>query len=202
MGLFDTDVSRETSERLTLYGQLLRKWNPKINLVAPSTLEDTEERHLRDSAQIFDFLPKTAMSLADFGSGGGFPGMVLAILAKEKRPDMKVTMVESDQRKCSFLRTVLRETGVSAHVVSNRIENIAPLQSEVNTARALSNLSTLLSFAKQHQTSNGTCFFLKGRTWKSEVEEAENQWKFSYTPHKSITDPHAVILEIRDISHD
>lgn len=112
------DVSRETSDRLRLLADLLQKWNPKINLVSRSTLETLWDRHILDSAQIFDLVLHPVDHWVDIGSGGGFPGLVVAILAAEKDPAQKTTLIESDQRKCAFLRTVLRETGVSATVLT------------------------------------------------------------------------------------
>ena len=117
-------VSRETIDRLSIYANLLEKWNPRINLVSRSTLDDLWSRHIVDSAQLFELAPVTAKHWVDLGSGGGFPGLVIAILAKELRPELEVVLVESDQRKCAFLRTVSRETNCGAVVHSKRVEEI------------------------------------------------------------------------------
>ena len=105
------DVSRETMQRLDVYKSLLTKWNPKINLVSRSTLAEMDTRHFQDSAQILDLSDSSATNWVDMGSGGGFPGLVIALLAPELRPELNMTLIESDQRKCSFLRTVARESG-------------------------------------------------------------------------------------------
>ena len=116
-----SNVSRETLERLDVYADLLRRWTRKINLVSKGSLEGLWTRHFLDSAQLLTLAPESSVSWADLGSGGGFPGAVVAVLAAETRPDLKVTLVESDQRKAVFLRTVLRETGVAGDVLTARI---------------------------------------------------------------------------------
>lgn len=195
------DVSRETFDKLTTYTALLEKWNPKINLVSKSSLSDLWSRHIVDSAQLFELAPSDAAHWVDIGSGGGFPGLVVAIIAKELRPDMKVTLVESDQRKCAFLRTVSRETMCDATVISKRIEAIDSLNADVLSARALADLGILLEFAKQHLQPSGTCLFPKGLTWEKELETAHDSWQFSHQVSKSETDPNAVVLRIKEIKH-
>ncbi len=194
------NVSRETLERLKTYEALLKQWNPKINLVSRATLDDAWGRHFQDSIQIEWLIPQQTRSLADLGSGGGFPGLVLAILFAETRPEARVTLIESDQRKCTFLRTVLRETGVSARVLPERIEKVAPLGADVLTARALAPLSQLLGFAERHLKPGGHAFFPKGARFRAEIEEALATWAFSREEIVSETSPEAVILKIGDIA--
>ncbi|SFD63584.1 16S rRNA (guanine(527)-N(7))-methyltransferase RsmG [Roseivivax sediminis] len=193
-------VSRETSERLAIYAKLVRKWSPRINLVARSTLPVLESRHIADSAQLFALAPAAA-SWADLGTGAGFPGLVCAILAAEDRPATTFTLVESDQRKSAFLRTAIRETGLSVSVVTERAESLAPLASSVLSARALADLSTLLDLTERHLAPSGTALFPKGATWEKEVAEARARWSFSVTAHTSETHPDAVILQIGDVAH-
>lgn len=191
------NVSRETQDALDRYADLLIKWNPKINLVAASTLKDARRRHFQDSLQVASLRPKAAKNWVDLGSGGGFPGAVVAIVHK---PDLDVTLVESDMRKATFLRTVSRETKTPFTVLSKRIEDIPPLQADVVSARALAPLPLLLMYAHQHMTATGTALFPKGETWREEVADAQKQWRFSLDTHTSTTNPNAVILEIGDIS--
>lgn len=196
--LSSLDVSRETLERFQTYEKALLKWNPKINLVSKSTLEDLWERHFLDSAQVFDLAPN-GTHWADLGTGGGFPGVVVAILAAEKRPELKVTCVESDVRKATFLRTVLRETGVVGEVISERIEAIRPLEADVVSARALAPLRLLLQFAERHLKSGGVALFPKGADHEKELEEALETWSFQVDKTISQTNPEAVILKLGDI---
>lgn len=193
------DVSRETLERLTAFEAILRKWNPAINLVARSTIDEIWRRHFHDSIQVFDLAPVGARHWVDFGSGGGFPGLVVAILAADERPDLKVTLVESDQRKAAFLSAASRELGVNTTVLAERVENVAPLQADVVSARALAPLGELLDMAERHLNADGIALFPKGASYESELARALEKWAF--TDHKvaSVTDPHAVVLSIGGI---
>lgn len=193
------NVSRETSQRLEVFESLIAKWNPRINLVSRNSLDNLRHRHIADSIQVFRIAPAGAHWL-DLGSGGGFPGLIAAILAIEERPDLKVTLIESDQRKAAFLRTAAREVGVSCTVLSERIENVAPLGVNILTARALASLSDLLGFAALHLDAGGTALFSKGVTWEKELESARQQWCFDVDVVESQTMPGAAILRIKGVS--
>lgn len=195
------DVSRETLDRLNIYLALLHKWNPKINLVARGTLDNAIDRHFRDSAQLITLHPQPAGSWVDIGSGGGFPGLLIAILLVERAPDIPMTLIESDMRKATFLRSVIRETGLSCRVLTQRIENSPPQNAAIVSARALAPLSLLLSFANRHLAPDGRALFMKGETWGKEIEDARSQWQFSCIEHTSRTNSNAVVLEIGDIFH-
>lgn len=194
-----TDVSRETFERLESYVSLIEKWNPRINLVSKASLADLWDRHIWDSAQIADLGIKGDL-WADFGSGGGMPALILAIFAKELNPEMKFHMVESDQRKCAFLRAVVREVGLNAVVSAHRVEEIAPLNANVISARALTSLTGLLGFVERHSAAGGDAIFPKGETWEKEIDEAREFWSFSCEEIKSQTNPNAAILRIKEVA--
>jgi 16S rRNA (guanine527-N7)-methyltransferase len=192
------NVSRETFERLETYVELVKKWNPAINIVSRKSLDDIWSRHIVDSVQVFSVI-HNATSWLDMGSGGGFPGAVIGILAREFSPDMKVTLMESDQRKCAFLRNVSRETSSEFKVISKRIEQADPQNADVVSARALTDLGGLLSFCERHLNASGTAVLPKGASWKKEVTEAQRDWQFQLDPITSITEPEAVILKIKGI---
>lgn len=194
------DVSRETSERLDHFEMLVRKWNQAINLVARSTLNDLRGRHFLDSAQIFDLAPPEARSWVDLGSGGGFPGIVVAILAANERPDLAVTLVESDRRKAAFLMRSIQELGLNACVLDSRIESTPPLGADVLSARALAPLITLLGYAERHLAPGGIAIFPKGANHQAELDQALEHWRFSYQKEPSKTDAAGVILIIGGIS--
>lgn len=194
------NVSRETKERLEHYLALLNKWNPAINLVANSTIEEAWTRHFIDSTQIYRHAPENWTHWVDLGSGGGFPGAVIAIMAAELHPEGNVTLVESDQRKSTFLRTVFRETGVTAKVVAKRIEAVDPLNADVISARALAELTTLLEFALMHGKSNAVCLFPKGENWQKELIAAQESWSFEYEAITSETNPLAIVLKVGELS--
>lgn len=193
------DVSRETLARLDLFAALLEKWNPRINLVSRNSLADLWTRHIADSVQVFRCVTPQG-HWVDLGSGGGFPGIIIAILAQEAVPDLRVTLIESDQRKSAFLRTAARETGAKCQVISRRIEAVEPQQADILSARALADLDTLLGFAERHLKPGGVALFPKGVTWEKECAAARKRWNFQAQPITSRTDPDAVILRIEGVS--
>ncbi|KNG93697.1 16S rRNA (guanine(527)-N(7))-methyltransferase RsmG [Pseudaestuariivita atlantica] len=195
-----TDVSRETREALGKYAELVRKWSPRINLVAPSTLPNLETRHIADSLQVFHVKQGPWRTWVDLGSGGGFPGIVVAIAGKHEFPSARVTLVESDKRKATFLRAVIRELDLPADVLSQRVEQVRIDPPDVLSARALAPLPKLLSIAEHLLGPDTTCVFPKGKTWESEVEMACQEWSFEHDVVQSTTSPEAVILRIRKVS--
>lgn len=197
--LADLNVSRETSDRLKKLADLLTKWNPRINLVSKSTISDLWTRHILDSAQIFHLAPPNTSHWVDIGSGGGFPGLVVALMMDEPGAPQKVTLIESDQRKCAFLRTVLRETGANATVLTARIEQADPQNASVLSARALADLPHLFDFAERHLAQGGTALFQKGATWEKEVAAAKESWSFQADVIQSKTEPQAVILKVGEL---
>jgi len=188
------DVSRETLHRLDAYVALLAKWNKAINLIGRSTLPDVWARHLTDSAQVFALLPNGAKTWADLGSGGGLPGLVVAIMAHEPHPDLQVTCVESDQRKATFLRSAVRELGLNTSVVAKRIEAIPDIGADVISARALAPLTNLLSLTHRHLGTEGRAIFLKGSSYLQEIEEAKHEWAFDIQAIPSKTDQESAVL--------
>lgn len=191
------DVSRETFERLETYVALLRKWSPRINLVSGTTLENAWERHIRDSLQVLRAAENPTGHWVDLGTGGGFPGLVVALC---QPPNTQVTLVESDTRKATFLRTVLRETGTEAQVIAQRIEQAPPQAANILSARALAPLPKLLEFAERHLDPGGTALLPKGITWKNEIAAAQNSFSFEWDSITSETQNGAVILRIGAIS--
>lgn len=194
------DVSRETVHRLDTLVEHLLKWNRAINLVARSTLDELWTRHILDSAQIFDLAPASARHWADIGSGGGFPGLVVAIIAAEKAPSLRVTLVEADRRKSEFLRSAGRECGISVEVIAERVEAVPPLGADVLSARALAPLPVLLGHAERHLAPGGIALFPKGAGHEAEIAAALERWRFSVQKFPSRTDRDSVVLRIGDIA--
>lgn len=193
-------VSRETFDRLARFVELLQQWSPRINLVARSTLADVWQRHIADSIQVFQSADHPVTHWADLGTGGGLPGVVVAIAAMAEGNPARVTLVESDQRKATFLRTALRETSAEAEVIAARIEEIPPLGADVVSARAVAPLPRLLGYAGRHLARGGIGLFPKGRSWKSELQSAQQTWHFSCNPIASRTDSGAAILKIEGLA--
>lgn len=196
-------VSRETADKLEIYADLLRRWQKAVNLVAPATLDHVWHRHFADSAQIAALVPAQARCLVDLGSGGGFPGLVVALLLSERR-EMRVILVESDQRKAAFLREVARQTRGSVEILSTRIENpetqskIAPV--DVVTARALAPLGRLFEWTAPLFSASTVGLFLKGRDVQSEIDEASTSWRFEVVLHPSLTEAGGQVAEIRHLA--
>lgn len=193
------DVSRETVARLQHYAALLAKWNPAINLVSKTTLPHLWTRHFADSAQLLALAEPHAKRWVDLGSGGGFPGLVVALLAAEARPELRVSCIESDQRKATFLRTVARDTGVDVEVIAKRIDDVAPFAADVVSARALAPLDVLIGYAAPHLAPGGVALFLKGTGRAVEVDRALAHWAFRLDTIASRTDSASAILKVGDI---
>jgi 16S rRNA (guanine527-N7)-methyltransferase len=190
-------VSRETEERLALLVALVEKWQKAENLIAPSTLREIWTRHVADSAQLVPLFPD-ARHWLDLGSGGGFPGLVVAILVAE-RPGAGVDLVESNSRKCAFLRTAIRETGAPAMVHQGRIEDVlsgwsAP--TEVITARALASLAALLAMTAPLIGPACRAAFLKGAGYRDEIAEAAQSFDLDLVVHPSRVADDSAILEV------
>lgn len=188
------DVSRETLERLSVYLELLRRWQRAINLVGPATLADPWRRHFLDSAQLAAHVPAAATSLVDLGSGAGFPGIVLALLGVRG-----VHLIESDRRKAQFLREVARATGASVTVHAERIEQMRGWPADVVTARALAPLPRLLALAERFLASDSVCLFLKGKSGEHELTDARVSWHMVAEMFPSLSEPTGMVLQLRGI---
>ena len=171
-------VSCETMELLTVYHDLLVEWQSKFNLVSNSSLQYAWNRHFEDSVQLYEYIPKNAVSLIDFGSGAGFPAMVLAIIAKDKTPYLNFTLVESVKKKTLYLNEVALKTGVSVNIINDRIENIKKQKYDVITSRAMTSLNDLLKYAYPFCHKQTVCIFPKGKNYSSELAEAHKTWNF------------------------
>ena len=188
------DMTPVVSARLSRYAELLKLWQPKINLVGPKTMSELWTRHFLDSAQLVPLLTGAAR-ICDLGSGAGFPGLVIAIFT-----GIEVHLIESDQRKAVFLREVSRETSARAIVHASRAEEVAPVGADIVTARALAPLAQLLQLSYRHLRPGGRALFLKGADWQGEVEAAHQAgWKFHVKHFPSTTAPDAAILELTEI---
>lgn len=192
------DVSHETKAKLKAYDALLHKWQRAVNLVSPLTLSDSWSRHIMDSAQISKILPLEAKVLADLGCGGGFPGLVLAMM----HPELDVHLIESDEKKCQFMRSVSRETHTPVTIHTARIEQAHGLvRPDIVTARALAALDKLLEFCWPWAQENRdlVCIFLKGERYEEEVAAARKKYNFTINAVPSVTDGNARILVVSDL---
>jgi len=184
-------------EDLERFATLVKKWTKKINLISVGSADAMWTRHILDSAQIYHVAPKG--DWLDLGSGGGFPGIVASIIAKHKGDTRKFTLVDSDQRKCVFLRAASRELDLHATVISGRIESLPAINSPVLSARALADLTALIGYAELHLNPKGVALFMKGKNWLAEHKDAQLVWSYDLEEITSKTDPSAIILKIKDI---
>ncbi len=192
----DEYVSRETMQKLEIYADLLIQHQKSLNLVAKNTLRDLWKRHMLDSLQLVDHLPRSTQSITDLGSGAGFPGLVLAIST-----GLPTRLVDSRQRKCIFLRHVIEQTGASAVVINGRIENLSTESKnkpvDIITARALAPLDKLCKMADLLDAR--TSLFMKGVRWREELTKAQKHWTMTLQTFRSRTSYESRILRISNL---
>jgi 16S rRNA (guanine527-N7)-methyltransferase len=194
-------VSRETAERLDAYADLLMRWQVVKNLVAPATLPELWQRHILDSGQLAARFT-TQLRWADFGSGAGLPGLVVAILRWDM-PGTRIHLIESNQRKVAFLREAARVTGAPALIHAGRVEDVAPELAgfvDLVTARALAPMIDLLALAAPLLKTGSQAAFLKGQDVERELTQAAKSWRIEADLIPSLTDPAARIVHVRAAS--
>ena len=190
------DVSRETRDILDEYAALLLKWNKTINLIAGSTEADLWNRHIVDATQTVSLVPDKIATLLDMGSGGGLPGMVIAIM----RPELSVTLLERDTRKSAFLQEVIGRLELpNAAVSCETIESHEGVYDCI-TARALASLTKLCAYSYPHMRNETICLFAKGENYANELVEAQANWAFDHTIHASAIQEKSVIVSLSQLS--
>ena len=196
-------VSRETYKKLCVFQKILLKWQKSINLISKNTIKNTWERHFLDSAQLYKFVRGVEGNIIDFGSGAGFPGLVLAIMGKKN-----IHLVESDYKKCVFLKEIamLTETDITIH--NCRIEDLSFINVDLITCRALAPLSKLIDYVEIFMNKSlgkkqkfPKMLFLKGKSYYSEVLELSKNKKISFKEYPSITDKNGKILYINKVDN-
>ena len=193
------NVSRETYEKLEKYVELVLKWQKSVNLISKNTIGQIWERHICDSVQLINVIDTSKTKFFDIGSGAGFPGIVIAILLSELNPSAVVELVESDMKKCLFLREVKRQLGLNIIVTNERIEKLDDSKYEIITTRALASLDKLFNYVHRFCDVDTKLIFPKGESFESELEEAQANWKFDYKIEQSKTNDKAVMLIISNL---
>ena len=193
------NVSRETLSGFYEYKALLYKWNEKINLVSKHTLIDIWERHFLDSGQLIKNVDVSGKRWVDVGSGAGFPGLVVAILLRDQKVDCDLVLVEKNPKKVFFLNEVVRKLNLSVEVVNDNIYTLEPLNADILTARAFSNLNNLIEIAFRHRKKEGICLFLKGKNYRIELDKTLNYWFFDYDVVDSLSSSAGKIIRVKKI---
>ena len=193
------DTLLKTSEKdIYIYIDTLKKWQKAVNLVSNASLNDVWNRHIVDSAQLFPYIPETARVLVDFGSGAGFPAVVLAILNKNNHgPLNQIILIESDTKKCLFLKEVSRILNLPVQILNQRIEALQNISADVITARGLSDTDTLLKLSRPFLKPSTICLFLKGKTAAQEIQNITVPCHIEKI--KSITNSDSSILKITEV---
>jgi 16S rRNA (guanine527-N7)-methyltransferase len=192
-------VSRETLKDFHEYEALLSKWNEKINLVSKNTIVDIWDRHFLDSGQIINHVDASEKRWVDVGSGAGFPGLVIALLLRDRKIDCDLILVEKNLKKVFFLNEVVRKLNLNVKVVNDNIETLEPLNADILSARAFSELNKLIEIAVQHRRKEGTCLFLKGENYMFEVDKTLKYWFFDYDIVNSSSNSSGKIIRVKDI---
>ena len=185
------NVSHETLHRLTIFHDLLQKWQQRLNLISPNTLDVIWSRHILDCAQLLNYLPQKKCKILDIGSGAGLPGVILAIMTNHE-----IHLIESDQRKCAFLRTALARANASAVIHENRIESIPLLNADILTARAFAPIPRLLDLTKAQHHKNLRFLLLKGKDVNSELINLSGWKTLQIDQHTSLSSPDGIVVDI------
>ena len=192
-----TQVSRETITSLKKYEDLLINANKSLNLVGKSTIKDIWIRHFLDSYQVIDFIDKNDKMLLDIGSGGGFPGLVLAIGLNDKKIPLKIKLIEKSPKKKKFLEGLINELNLDVEVINKNIfEEPKKLLEDVFVARAFKPLKIILELMHNKALNLKKLFVFLGKTGKSELVEVSKSWDIEYKQRVSLTSNDSVILEI------
>ncbi len=195
-------VSRETYEKFEIFYETLTKWQKKINLISNATLNNIWNRHILDSAQLYKFTSNVNGNILDFGTGAGFPGLILAMMGSQN-----INVVESDERKCTFIREVSRLSSTKICIHNCRIEKLKFIEPSLITARALAPLEKLILYIedymkqeKKQKQNDIRLLFLKGKNFRQELKDLEKIRKFDLEIFPSITDEYGKVLYIKNIT--
>ena len=194
-------VSRETITSLKKYEYLLIKANKSLNLIGNSTINQIWTRHFLDSAQVIDFVNENDKCLVDLGSGAGFPGLVIAITAKDRKIPLKVKLIEKSPRKASFLKEIIQNLNLKVEVLNlNVLRQPGKLRADLIIARAFKPLKIILRFLDKNTKNWKKVFLFLGKTGQDELLLASKNWHIKYKQRMSVTSNDSVVIEINKLT--
>ena len=195
-----TQVSRETITSLKKYENYLIKSNKTLNLIGKSTINQIWIRHFLDSSQVIDFINKNERDLIDLGSGAGFPGLVIAIMAKDRKIPLKVKLIEKSPRKAFFLREIIKSLNLKVEVLNlNVLKQPGKLEADLISARAFKPLKIILQFLDRNTEKWKKIFLFLGKTGKDELLQASKSWDIKYKQRMSVTSSDSIVIEINKL---
>ena len=193
-------VSRETITSLVKYENYLIKSNKTLNLIGKSTINEIWLRHFLDSSQVIDFIDKNERDLVDLGSGAGFPGLVIAIMAKDRKIPLKVKLIEKSPRKAFFLREIIKSLNLKVEVLNlNVLNQPGKLEADLISARAFKPLKIILQFLDRNTEKWKKIFLFLGKTGKDELLQASKSWDIKYKQRMSVTSSDSIVIEINKL---
>ena len=194
-------VSRETITSLVKYENYLIKSNKTLNLIGKSTINEIWLRHFLDSSQVIDFIDKNTVSLIDLGSGAGFPGLIIAILAKDRKIHLKVKLIEKSPKKASFLREIVNYLNLNVEVLNiNALTHAKKLEADLIVARAFKPLKIILQFLDKNTENWKKVFLFLGKTGQDELLQASKSWYIKYKQRMSVTSNDSIVIEINKLT--
>ena len=194
-------VSRETITSLVKYENYLIKSNKTLNLIGKSTINEIWLRHFLDSSQVIDFIDKNTSSLIDLGSGAGFPGLIIAILAKDRKIHLKVKLIEKSPKKASFLREIVNYLNLNVEVLNiNALTHAKKLEADIIVARAFKPLKIILQFLDKNTENWKKVFLFLGKTGQDELLQASKSWYIKYKQRMSVTSNDSIVIEINKLT--
>ncbi len=194
-------VSRETIEILKKYEEMLIKENEKLNLIGKSTINSIWERHFMDSCQVIDFIDKNDKTLIDIGSGAGFPGLAIAIIAKERNMSLKIRLIDKSPKKVKFLKKISKELNLNVDVVSaNIFAEIDKARGDVIVARAFKPLKIILELIHKIDESWKKTFVFLGKSGHEELHHASKIWDLKYKQRVSVTSNDSIVIEVNKLN--
>ena len=193
-------VSRETITSLVKYENYLIKSNKTLNLIGKSTINEIWLRHFLDSSQVIDFIDKNTSSLIDLGSGAGFPGLIIAILSKDRKIHLKVKLIEKSPKKASFLREIVNYLNLNVEVLNiNALTHAKKLEADLIVARAFKPLKIILQFLDKNTENWKKVFLFLGKTGQDELLQASKSWDIKYKQRMSVTSSDSLVIEINKL---